>query len=220
MKLDSKVTAESLAYYVGRLAELQREYDELEEGWEHVDQSDGSLYAEQCKNVESKINSLKKKISKLRRIFKPMIGSFNGRYRFLSNFYMCPVEYQGIVYPSSEHAYQAAKTLDVDARQKIAALETANESKKAGQIVEKQPGWEEMKVQVMEEIVLLKFQQNGDLRLKLLGTGLQELVEGNTWHDTFWGVCHGGRRCSCKSEPNGRNELGQILMRVRTQLSK
>ena len=40
-----------------------------------------------------------------------VIDSFQGEYRFLSNFWPCVVEYEGTEYPSVENAYQAAKTI-------------------------------------------------------------------------------------------------------------
>ena len=45
-----------------------------------------------------------------------MINEFQGDYRFLSNFHPAEVEMDGIKYPSVEHAYQAAKSLDKDER--------------------------------------------------------------------------------------------------------
>jgi len=64
-------------------------------------------------------------------------------------------------------------------------------------------------------IVKLKFAQNPDLRKKLLATGTEELVEGNTWHDNYWGDC------SCPECKNikGRNQLGITLMRVRKEMT-
>ena len=59
-----------------------------------------------------------------------MIDSFEGKYRFLSNFYLSPITYEGIEYPSVEHAYQAAKTFDQKIRQKVADCPTPNEAKK------------------------------------------------------------------------------------------
>lgn len=156
------------------------------------------------------------KLTQLNNNSNKMIAHFNGVHRYLSNFWMSPVEFEGILYPSSEHAYQAAKTLDLEVRQKIADMKTAGEAKKAGQKVDKQPGWEEKKVEVMESIVLAKFTQNTDLRAQLLATGDQELVEANGWHDIFWGVCHGSRKCNCTGQ--GENYLGQVLMRVRSHL--
>ena len=136
-----------------------------------------------------------------------MITSFFGKYRFLSNFYPAKVIYDGIEYPTSEHAYQAAKTLDQPTRIQIAALTKPGEAKHAGKKVNLRDDWDDVKISVMEEIVRDKFTRNPDLRQKLLDTGDQVLVEGNTWFDTFWGVCNG----------KGRNELGKILMRLRKE---
>lgn len=40
------------------------------------------------------------------------INEFNGRYRFLSNFRNCPVDYEGIAYQNAEAAFQAQKCID------------------------------------------------------------------------------------------------------------
>ena len=57
----------------------------------------------------------------------------------------------------------------------------------------------------MYELIDDKFRRNVELKRKLIGTGNIELIEGNTWKDTFWGVYKG----------KGRNELGKILMEIR-----
>jgi ribA/ribD-fused uncharacterized protein len=136
-----------------------------------------------------------------------VIGRFRGRHRFLSNFFPCIVAYGGIAYPSVEHAYQAAKTLDDDLRRSIASLSTAGEAKAFGSKLRLRPDWEEVKVQVMRELLLQKF-EDPQLMGWLLDTGEEELVEGNTWGDTFWGVCGGA----------GLNHLGRLLMEVRALL--
>jgi hypothetical protein len=48
------------------------------------------------------------------------------------------------------------------------------------------------------------------LREKLIGTGAAMLIEGNTWGDTYWGVCNG----------EGYNHLGRLLMDLRDELQK
>ena len=136
-----------------------------------------------------------------------MINSFDDKYAFLSNFYECKVEYNGIVYGSSEAAFQAQKTLDIEERLQFATL-TPMQSKRKGRKVALRPDWEDVKVLTMYEIVLAKFTQNPDLAEKLIATGDEELVEGNYWHDTFWGVCDGV----------GTNFLGKILMDVRENI--
>jgi N-glycosidase YbiA len=134
-----------------------------------------------------------------------MITEFRGQYRFLSNFYTCPVAFEDVMYPSSEHAFQAAKTLDLAVRNQISKIEKAGDTKRAGKTVVLRPDWEMVKVRVMEEIVLMKFKNNINIQKKLLATKDETLIEGNNWHDTFWGVCNGV----------GLNYLGKILMTTR-----
>ena len=138
------------------------------------------------------------------------ISGFFGNYRWLSNFWQCFVEYEGIIYPSSEHAFQAMKTVNHKERVKIANLKTPNDAKKYGRTMTLRSDWEEVKVNEMSKVVLAKFSQNRELREKLMNTGDAELIEENTWGDTFWGVCDG----------TGYNLLGKILMLVRTALKE
>ena len=136
------------------------------------------------------------------------VEGFEGDFRWLSNFFPAPVEVERISFPTVEHAYQAAKTADRTEREKIAALETPGRAKRAGAKLPLREGWEAMKVQVMEELILLKFRENPGLCDQLLATGDCYLEETNTWGDCFWGVCKGA----------GENHLGRILMRVRALL--
>lgn len=136
-----------------------------------------------------------------------MITSFRGEYRFLSNFYPAWVVFDGVEYATVEHAYQAAKTLDLVARATVANAHGAGAAKRLGKILDIRPEWESVKVDVMLALVRQKFSDPA-LRSKLLGTGNAQLVEGNTWNDRFWGVCEG----------QGENHLGRILMQVRSEL--
>src|SRR5690348_4795118 len=79
------------------------------------------------------------------------IAEFQGDNRFLSNFWPAEVIYEGITYPTAEHAYQAAKTLDPEQRKKIAALKTPSEAKTAGRSLKLRDDWETAKFTVMED---------------------------------------------------------------------
>ena len=136
------------------------------------------------------------------------IDRFTGEYRWLSNFWPTIVWYNGEMYGSVEHAYQAAKTLDTADRAWIRSLSSPWAAKRAGRSVVLRKDWETYRLAIMYELVRHKFEDDDGLRAKLLATGDAELVEGNHWGDTFWGVCGG----------KGRNELGKILMRVRGEL--
>ncbi len=140
----------------------------------------------------------------------PPIKGFFGPYRFLSNFWAAELEYEGLLFPTSEAAYQAAKTLDFQLRLYIAKLDTPNDAKRAGRKLDVRPDWSEVKLRVMEEVVWAKFSQNLHLKRELLNTGDAELIETNHWSDVFWGTCMNG---------NGLNHLGKILMSVRDRLA-
>lgn len=137
----------------------------------------------------------------------PVISSFQGQFRFLSNFWPCQIEYEGVVYPSVENAYQAAKTYDENRHQYIAI--TPGQAKRLAKKLPIIPGWNEMtKLCVMVWLLQKKFTNDNTLGHMLLDTGDSILIEGNTWGDVFWGVSGGV----------GRNFLGKILRDRRNQL--
>jgi N-glycosidase YbiA len=142
----------------------------------------------------------------------PNISSFTGDYRFLSNFYPSDVELDGIVYPSVEHAYQAAKTLDKEERKVFhkRPLPSAAEAKKLGRKSSLRSDWEGVKLQVMEDLLVQKFAHK-ELQEQLLATGQSLLVEGNWWGDSFWGV---------DNKKGGQNHLGKLLMKIRKSHEK
>lgn len=136
-----------------------------------------------------------------------IIDDFRGQYRFLSNFQASTVELDGELYPTVENAYQAAKTLDIEKREPFTRM-SALEAKRAGKCLTLRPDWEEIKYEIMYDLVEQKFLNHESLALKLIATGSQALIEGNWWGDTYWGVCKGV----------GENNLGKILMKVRDEL--
>jgi ribA/ribD-fused uncharacterized protein len=142
------------------------------------------------------------------------IDDFRGDYHFLSNFAPAPVTLDGMQFPTVEHAYQAAKTLDPQERQQILGASTPGLARKMGRKLTLRPDWPDVKVKVMQDLVAQKFDGHPDLVKLLLATGDGELMEGNTWHDNFWGDC----RCPRCAETTGQNWLGRILMEVRERL--
>lgn len=134
-----------------------------------------------------------------------MIDGFRNEYSFLSNFYSAPVTYNGLTYRNSEAAFQAQKNI---LRSKEFVNLNPSEAKQLGRKVYLRSDWERVKNQLMYEICYNKFTQNATLKDKLLATCEQELVETNSWNDTYWGVCNG----------RGQNHLGKILMKLRNDL--
>lgn len=138
-----------------------------------------------------------------------MITEFRGKYYFLSNFYQAPVMFEGLLYRNCESAFQSAKTLDKEQRKQFCEIDPSTAKKKGRSIILRND-WEKIKDKVMEDVVRDKFTRNKDLKNKLLATGERELIEGNTWNDTYWGVCR----------EKGENKLGKILMKVRSELQE
>jgi len=134
-----------------------------------------------------------------------MIDSFRGAHRFLSNFSPAPVWLDGIEYPTVEHAYQAAKTVDEKWRNEIRLATTPAEAKRLGRQCPMRRDFDS--IEVMRDLLEQKF-KSGIRRALLIGTGAHILVEGNTWGDTFWGMCNG----------KGENMLGILLMEVRQKI--
>jgi ribA/ribD-fused uncharacterized protein len=144
-----------------------------------------------------------------------MINSFRGKYRFLSNFFPAEVTYRGWKFRTTEAAYQASKTDNPFEIMAIQAAETPGQAKKLGREVTLRPGFEYEKINIMLELQRLKFSHH-ELASSLLRTGNECLIEGNTWHDNFWGDCN----CpECTYTP-GKNCLGILLMQVRDELNE
>lgn len=141
-----------------------------------------------------------------------MIDFFDSEYAFLSNFYNASCIFEEKLYPTVEHAFQAAKSLDHAERDWIAAAGSPGLAKRLGRRVNLRPDWEKVKFDVMEECLRSKF-ADPVLKQKLLATGDEELVEGNYWHDNTWGNCF----CEKCKDIVGRNMLGNILMKLRTE---
>lgn len=138
-----------------------------------------------------------------------MINAFRGKYYFLSNFYKAPVTYKGITYRNNEAAFQAQKVSSVEKQKEFSNLNPSEAKKKGRHIrLRKDVDWDSVKTGFMRDIVMAKFEQNEELKVKLLATGDEHLEEGNTWGDRIWGTVYGV----------GENRLGKILMQVRDKL--
>jgi ribA/ribD-fused uncharacterized protein len=145
------------------------------------------------------------------------ITSFTCDFGWLSNFYPVTVELDGIRYSSVEHAYQAAK-FDRKHRHNFGPYLTPGQAKRLARSMIKQfqddpdshltPDWDFIKYEIMVDLIRQKFSPNTDLAEKLVDTGNRKIVEGNTWGDTYWGVCDG----------KGLNVLGNIIMAERRYL--
>ena len=142
------------------------------------------------------------------------IKTFQGAARILSNFWPVSVVYEGHVYPSVENAYQAAKTLDPSLRLPFETY-TSSQAKKASHKLSIRPDWSDIKLEVMEGLLLQKFTPGSEFADFLDKTKDFTLTEGNSWHDNFWGNCTCGKKPACAAP--GMNHLGNLLMKIRKQ---
>lgn len=146
-----------------------------------------------------------------------VIDKFDDEYAFLSNFYPSKILYNGHKLwfaPTIEHAFQASKTIDAEEEYDIIMAYTPGQAKKLGRHCHIRQDWEEIKDDVMYKLLKKKF-SIPELRNKLLATGDVMLIEGNWWHDNYWGSC------ACKKcNNNGKNKLGELLMQIRKELQK
>lgn len=149
------------------------------------------------------------KESQVDKIYKVTDTGIHGSFKehdFMSNFYVHSVIHEGLMYNSSEAAYQAAKTFDMTERIRFGKM-SASESKREGRLLKLREDWDKVKLNIMLEILREKFyfRKLGD---KLLVTGDKYLEETNWWGDQYWGVCNG----------IGQNMLGKTLMVVREEI--
>jgi len=144
------------------------------------------------------------------------ITSFRGGNAFLSNFYRQGFYYLGTWYPTAEHAYQWQKpTCDYD-RLMVLQAETPGQAKKIANSLPRREDWDTAKLDIMLGVLRAKFTRfmplgtmRNPLSIRLIQTGDREIIEGNTWGDTFWGQCPLGV---------GENMLGKLLMKVRSEI--
>ena len=137
------------------------------------------------------------------------IKGFFGIHRWLSNFHPCEIEFEGMIFPSTENAYQAAKIIPEERTPLVTCTpyESKKVWKKYTKIDKSAEEWDARKYSGMVYLSLEKYNMNIELRNKLLATGNKYLEETNHWGDSYWGVdIHRG----------GENILGKVLMNVRT----
>lgn len=138
------------------------------------------------------------------------INFYTPEFYVFNNFSAHAIEFEGRLYPTAEHAYQAAKCTDPvgqeairRARSPLQAKALANET----YISAKDPGWGHRKVAVVEKILRAKLAQHPEAQEALRASGTEEIVEDSPT-DYFWGVGADG---------SGLNMLGKLWMKIRDE---
>lgn len=143
------------------------------------------------------------------------IKQFKNEHHFLSNFSNHDINYKGLNFPTVEHFFQAMKSNNFknDVNLFLESKEPI-EAKKLGKKIELRQDWEHIKDFIMFIGVFKKFNKHQEIKEKLIKTSPQFLIEGNFWHDNYWGNC----TCNKCKEIYGLNKLGNILMIIRSKL--
>jgi ribA/ribD-fused uncharacterized protein len=144
-----------------------------------------------------------------------VINSFKGEHSIYSNFYPVIVQFEGLNFPTVEHAYQASKSKEHFFRKLMASLpaKAAGLAKRRGSIIRLRSDWKDVQIDIMHELLCQKFKQE-PFRTKLLETEDAIIIEGNYWHDNNWGDCG----CKDCKDISGENWLGRLIMDIRSQI--
>lgn len=136
----------------------------------------------------------------------------------LTNYFLCKIKLDNLIFSSSEAAYHSEKFLDHDIKilmTKLSPDESKHVSRELTRFI--RPDWDDIKYNIMKKVVLEKFKQNTDCLEELLNTNNMELIEDTTgWHDNIWGECS----CAECKEKEHKNLLGKILMEIRDELKE
>lgn len=136
-------------------------------------------------------------------------------YGAFSNLFRRPFEFEGTIFPTSEHAYQAGKARKPEVRDwLLAAPSPALVAMAAHGLYswDIREDWAKIKFDRMKQVLMAKFTQHEDLRELLLSTGKARLVESATVNNAvnrLWGEVNG----------KGQNKLGELLMEIRAELA-
>lgn len=166
-----------------------------------------------------------------------MITEFRNMHYFLSSFDEVPFlvpdwqPYYEVPVLSREHAYQASKATCQEDWRWVLAAPTAREAQKRGRIIKRKEDWDRfLKKSTMFYLIGYQTGQNLELKQKLLATGDEMIIEGNRWHDVFWGACTCDRHLADLTLPlhtnnngwvaRGANWLGRMWMMHRDLLSE
>jgi ribA/ribD-fused uncharacterized protein len=137
----------------------------------------------------------------------------------LTNFYRgAPIGVDDVPWPgtyaTAEHAFQAQKATSGQWAEWVAVSDGPDQAKVRGRSVTLRQDWEEIKEDMMRAVLQAKFKPGRPEYEYLMSTGDKRLIEGTTWHDTYWGV-----DLKDPGRP-GLNRLGHLLMELREELGR
>jgi len=137
-----------------------------------------------------------------------IINGFCNEYQFLSNYYPSKLIKNGLTFNSVEAAYQASK-FNIKFQKLFTNLSPDDSKMLSKSLDYDEKAFSKISVEIMWQLLVAKF-SDPTMKQKLKATGNRQLVEFNTWGDTFWGQCFEN------GEITGKNTLGKLLMDIRS----
>lgn len=149
--------------------------------------------------------------------------AFHSEHAWLSNFFPCSLDIQGLSFHSSEQAYQYTRAIRLNDSHLAKLILRSKDAKEAKLLSHSNktttPEWDNDRFDVMRHLIMEKFTQNFDLGGKLVSTCQQTLIEATI--DGFWGAKASITSKSIKDGTwMGANFLGKSLMEVRDELRR
>ena len=151
-----------------------------------------------------------------------IFGGIHSSFNFLSNFYCSSVAYNGIEFDDVERAYQYSKAVkfnDCNTSERIICSRSPSAAKRLGASVKNfnTQDWDNVKEEIMLEILRIKFAPNTDLAAKLTATAQKTIAEAgqSTTYSIGMSLNH---KDLFKTEKWSKNVLGKLLMKVREEL--
>lgn len=135
---------------------------------------------------------------------------YEGKYYSFSNFSSHEVIFLGKRYKTAEHCYQSQKFTDAGIKAEIESTPSSFLAKKVSHSHDdkKRKDWENVKMDIMKQIITEKVKQYEEIKELLLETGDTEIID-NTPFDYYWAIGEDG---------TGKNMIGKILMDIRKEI--
>ena len=174
------------------------------------------MYLDNYNQIVKKLDTI---IEEIKNHIKPVenddsIDIYEREFYPLSNFSAFRLDWKGVIFDTSEAAYQSEKfhstnsavyNMIINAPSAHEAFKIAQEHKSL-----RRPDWDDIKFSVMKDILREKCKQHEYVRRKLLETGHREIIE-KSWRDDVYGW---------GPNKNGQNMLGKLWMEVRGELNE
>lgn len=158
------------------------------------------------------------RLSDSRTIYKNGIVSFQSEHSPLSNLYPCRIKYKGIVYNSTEQAYQHQNAIAQNDSVKATRILKENSPYEIMSIARElkvTPEWRNKQQDVMLEIIKAKMEQVKPFAEALKATTTHHIVENS--RNSFWAAgCTYNSDLIFRRNYPGKNIMGKLLEHVRS----